>query len=130
MRVPSSVRSVAEVIGMDAAFRLMRATGSNYAVYIPAGSIPPSHRLASILKPEELRGLQLHFGGELLPYARLIGQTKARQAELRVMRIRAMHAQGQAISAIAQDVGCSWHYVRRVIREGRTSSGWTGKRKD
>ena len=43
MRVPNTVRTVAEVIGMDAAVRLLAAPGKNQCVYIPQ-HIKPGHR--------------------------------------------------------------------------------------
>lgn len=130
MRVPSTVRTVAEVIGMDAAVRLMQVTGRNDSVYVPAREIPQGHRLLSALSLDEARKLQQHFGGELLPYAKRQGARRKRQAEIRASAIKAMHERGRSSADIAASLGCSVRYVRRVISKGTTSSGWRRRRNE
>lgn len=115
MRIPSTVRMVAEVIGMDAAVRLMQASYPNGQVYVPAGNISPQHRLATFLQPDELTRLQRHFAGELIPYATARGAKRAVRAERRRKRMVEMLDQGLTPRQIAQALGCSPD-VARVMR--------------
>lgn len=128
MRVPSSVRSVAEVIGMDAAVRLMRASYDNRQVYVPASDIQPGHRLHEVLKPDEVTALRRTFGGELLPYPSAKGVKRRIAAERRARAIREDIIASIPVREIATKHRVSERYVRRIRSKGTTSSGWTRKR--
>jgi hypothetical protein len=123
MRVPSSVRTVAEVIGMDAAVRLMRATYGNRQVYVPARDIS-DHRLASVLRPDELSALRRTFGGELLPYPSARGTKRRIEAERRTQAIQQDIEANMPTREIAAKHGVSERYVRRFKAKGTGSSGW------
>lgn len=123
MRVPHTVRTVAEVIGMDAAVRLLQAPGKNECVYIPQ-RIKPGHRLTTILQPDELTALQRTFGGELLPYPSARGMRRRRAAERKAQAIQQDVSDGISASEIAAKHGVSERYVRRIRAKGTTSSGW------
>jgi hypothetical protein len=112
---------VADVIGMDAAVRLTQAAYGNNQLYVPARDIGPGHRLARALKPDELRTLQRHFGGELLPYATARGARRTVKAERKRRRILELHGQALSVAAIAREVCCSEWYARRVLRKGQAS---------
>lgn len=127
MRIPSNVRTVAEIIGLSGAIRLAQATGSNHLVYIPSGPIRPGHPIASCLQADEISKLQHHFRGEPLPYPQARGLKRMSKSAAKMNRIKAMHATGSSVTFIAQAVGCSDAYVRRIIKKGKTSSGWTRK---
>jgi transposase-like protein len=134
MRVPHSVRSVAEAIGLDAAVRLMRAsyksphTDGGGKVYVPASDIPPGHRLHEVLTADELTALRRTFGGELLPYPSSRGVKRRIAAERRARAILLDIQAGVSSSEIAAKHGVSSQYVRRIRSKGTTSSGWRGKR--
>lgn len=128
MRVPSSVRSVAEVIGMDAAVRLMRAAYDNRQVYVPASDIQPGHRLHEVLKPDEVTALRRTFGGELLPYPSAKGVKRRIAAERKARAIREDIMASIPVRYIAVKHGVSERYIRRLRSKGTTSSGWTRKR--
>ena len=123
MRVPLTVRTVAEVIGMDAAVRLLQAPGKNECVYIPQ-RIKPGHRLTTILQPSELTALQRTFGGELLPYPSARGMRRRRAAERKGQAIQQHITAGLTTSEIAAKYDVSERYVRRIRSKGTTSSGW------
>jgi hypothetical protein len=123
MRIPQNVRSVAEVIGMDAAVRLIGASYPNRQLYIPARQ-QPGHRLASVLQPAELSALQRTFGGELLSYPSARGLKRRIKAQRKAQAIRSDIADGIPIKSIADKHGVSEQYVRRIRTKGTTSSGW------
>ena len=122
MRIPHTVRTVADVIGMDAAVRLAATAYSNRQVYVPAGDVGPDHRLYRVLMPAELRNLQRHFGGELLPFPTLRGAKRQRIAERKADAIRADIAKGMTTAEIAARHRVSGQYVRRIRTKGETSS--------
>jgi hypothetical protein len=124
MRVPLTVRTVAEVIGMPGAVRLLQAPGKNESVYVPQQRIKPDHRLASILQPHELTALQRTFGGELLPYPSARGMRRRRAAERKAHAIQQDITAGLTTSEIAAKHDVSESYVRRIRSKGTTSSGW------
>lgn len=128
MRVPHTVRTVAEVIGMPGAVRLLAAPGKNECVYIPQ-RLTPGHRLTTLLEPAELTALQRTFGGELLPYpsARWIKRRIA--AERKAQAIRADIAAGLTTAEIATKHGVSGQYVRRIRTRGETCSAKAYPRK-
>jgi hypothetical protein len=123
MRVPPSVRSVADVIGLDAAVRLMRATYENRQVYVPARDVK-DHRLSGILHPDEFKALKRVFGGELLPYPSARGVKRKIAAERKAQAILSDIEQGMSSKEIAAKQGVSCRYVRRLRAKGTTSSGW------
>lgn len=133
MRVPHSVRSVAQVIGMDAAVRLMQAsyksphTDGGGKLYIPARDIA-DHRLTRVLQPDEMTALRRTFGGELLPYPSARGMKRKIAAERRARAILLDIQAGVPTSEIAAKHNVSGQYVRRIRSKGSTSSGWTRKR--
>lgn len=124
MRVPPSVRMVADIIGLEAAVRLTQAVGRNSAVYVPSSPIAPDHRLARILQPRELSALQSHYGGDFIPLPSARGIKRKVKAERRRLRILELSGEGMTPSAVALAVGCSRQYAERVIKRGATSSGW------
>ena len=128
MRVPNTVRTVAEVIGMDAAVRLLAAPGKNQCVYIPQ-HIKPAHRLTTILREPELKAMQRMFGGELLPYPSARGVKRRIKAERKAQAIRSAIAEGLTTAEIAAKHGVSERFVRRIRNKGTTSSGWRKHRK-
>lgn len=128
MRVPLTVRTVAEVIGMPGAVRLLQAPGKNESVYVPQ-RIKPDHRLASILQPDELTALQRTFGGELLPYPSARGMRRRRAAERKAQAIQQDITAGLTTSEIAAKHDVSESYVRRIRSKGTTSSGWRRPRR-
>ena len=120
MRVPLSVRTVAEVIGMDAAVRLMRASYSNRQVYIPARDMQ-GHRLAEVLAPDELRALRRHFGGELLAYPRASAIKRRLAAQRRKASILADLQAGLPTQEIARKHGCTTRWVIYVKQRSAPS---------
>jgi hypothetical protein len=129
MRVPHNVRTVAEIIGMDAAVRLMRATSPNRLVYIPARDIA-NHPLSRVLQPSELKALRRTFGGELLPYPSGRGIKRRLAAQRKAEAILAAIASGLCTAEIAIKYAVSAQYVRRIRTKGTTSSGWQRPCKD
>jgi hypothetical protein len=123
MRIPPNVRSVAEVIGMDAAVRLIGQSYPNRQIYVPARE-HPGHRLSSVLAPHELTALQRTFGGELLTYPSARGIKRRIKAERKAQAIREDIGNGLATIEIAAKHGVSDSYVRRIRSRGTTSSGW------
>lgn len=107
---------VADVIGMEAAVRLIPLTGKNNAIYVPCRPVRPGHRLAQVLRPDELRKLQQHFGGELMSYVDERGAHKIANANRRRARILTLARRGLPPSAIAADVGCSRWFASKTIR--------------
>lgn len=123
MRVPHTIRTVADVIGMEAAVRLARAAYSNRQVYVPAGRIGPEHRISRVLMPDEVRSLQNHFGGELLPFPTLRGAKRDRASQLKQREIAAdIKAGAMTHSAIARKHGVSKQWVHRVARKIESGS--------
>jgi len=117
MRIPTSVRMVAEVIGLDAAVRLIPLTGKNNAIYVPANPVKPGHRLSAVLEPDELRKLQRHFGGELMNYVDERGAQKIALANRRRAQIIALSRRGTMSKAeIAREVGCARSLVVKVLK--------------
>ncbi len=123
MRVPHTVRTVAEVIGMPGAVRLMQASNDWRYIYVPAKA-GPGHKLASVLNPDELTALQRTFGGELLPYPSARGIRRKRAAERKAQAIQQDITAGMTACEIAAKRGVSERYVRRIRTKGTTSSGW------
>lgn len=118
MRVPHTVRTVADVIGLEAAVRLSAAAYSNRQVYVPAGVVKPDHRLARVLAPDELRKLQRHFGGELLPFPTLKRAKRERASEIKQLAImHDMQTSGLTQSAIARKHGVTKQWVARIARK-------------
>lgn len=130
MRVPNTVRNVADVIGMEAAVRLAGAAYSNRQVYVPAGNVGPEHRLLRVLNHSEVRTLQNHFGGVLLPFPTLRRAKRQRIAERKADAIQSDIAKGMSTAEIAAKHRVSGQYVRRIRTKGSTSSGWQRPRKN
>lgn len=129
MRVPHTIRTVADVIGMDAAVRLAGAAYDNRLVYVPAGNVGPEHRLSRVLKPDEVRTLQKHFGGELLPFPTLRQAKRQRMTERKAKAIRADIKAGLPSVEIARKHKVSDKYVYRIRATGETSSSQAYPRK-
>jgi hypothetical protein len=129
MRVPHTVRTVADVIGLEAAVRLSGAAYANRQVYVPAGVVKPDHRLARVLAPDELRKLQRHFGGELLPFPTLRRAKRQRMTERKAKAIRADIKAGLPSVEIARKHKVSDKYVYRIRATGETSSSQAYPRK-
>lgn len=128
MRVPHNVRTVAEIIGMDAAVRLMRATSPNRQVYIPARDIA-NHPLLRVLQPSELTALRRTFGGELLPYPSGRGLKRRLAAQRKAEAIMTEINAGLSTAEIAIKYAVSAQYVRRIRTKGTTSSARAYPRK-
>ena len=115
MRIPRTVKTVAEVIGMDAAIRLAQVSRNNQ-VYVPATRLRPDHPLTSVLQPGELQALQRHFGGELMSYASASGLRRKVATDRRRQAIVQGLQAGLSHHEIADRVRCTWRHVRRVAR--------------
>lgn len=122
MRVPRTIRTVADVIGLDAAVRLTSAAYDNRQVYVPAGTISSDHRILRALTRSEARTLQIHFGGEILPFPTLRMAKRQRIAERKADAIRADINAGMTSAEIAAKHVVSKQYVRRIRAKGETSS--------
>lgn len=127
MRIPQNVRAVANLIGMESAVRLIHATHSNGAIYIPHGDKPSllrsSRQIKDLIPAADVAVLQREYGGELLAYPTRKGAQRMAASMRKVQRIKSMAAHHSA-AFIAQSIPCSERYVRRVLKTGSTSSGW------
>lgn len=134
MRVPLTVRTVADVIGMDAAVRLMQVaytsphSDGGSKLYVPAREIA-DHKLATVLQPSELRAITRAFGGELLSYPSARGMKRRIAAERKAKAIRDDIAQGLSTADIVAKHGVSAQYVRRIRTRGETCSARAYPRK-
>lgn len=134
MRIPLTVRTVADVIGMDAAVRLMqvaytppRSDGGS-KLYVPAREIA-DHKLATVLQPSELRAITRAFGGELLSYPSARGVKRRIAAERKAKAIRDDIASGLSTAEIVAKHSVSGQYVRRIRTRGETCSARAYPRK-
>ena len=132
MRIPSTVRTVADVIGLAAAVRLMQVTyrppnGQGGSLYIPARETP-GHKLATVLQPSEMRAITRAFGGELLSYPSARGMKRKIKAERKARGIQQDIVTGIATADIAAKHNVSCRYVSRIRKTGSTSSRATLKR--
>ena len=134
MRIPLTVRTVADVIGMDAAVRLMQVaytpphSDGGSKLYVPAREIA-DHKLARVLEPHELKAITRAFGGELLSYPSARGMKRRIAAERKAKAIRDDIASRLSTAEIATKYAVSAQYVRRIRTRGSTSSGWQRPRK-
>jgi len=128
MRIPPSVRSVADVIGMEGAVRLMQATTSNRQIYIPAKEVG-AHHLASVLRPDELRMLCREFGGSLMHYPSARSMKRRRATQIKAQAIMQDLRAGRKLSEVAIKHGVSCQYVSRLRTRGTTSSQREHKRR-
>jgi hypothetical protein len=129
MRIPHTVRTVADVIGMDAAVRLIKVSYDNRQLYVPARDIA-NHRLSTVLQPDELTALRRTFGGELLPYPSARGIMRRRKAQRKTEAIQHDIASGLTTAEIAVRHGVSERYIRRIRSKGTTSSGWKPRKSE
>lgn len=126
MRIPSSVRTVADVIGLDAAVRLMRVAysppnGQGSTLYIPSRETP-RHRLTTVLQPSEYRAITRAFGGELLSYPSARGMKRKIKAERKAEAIKRDITSGLSTAEITAKHKVSVQYVSRLRVTGRSSS--------
>jgi hypothetical protein len=134
MRVPLTVRTVADVIGMDAAVRLMQVaytsphTDGGSKLYVPAREIA-GHRLARVLQPHELKAITRAFGGELLSYPSARGIKRRIAAQRKAEAIMTEINAGLSTVEIAAKHKVSTQYVRRIRTKGTTSSARAYPRK-
>jgi hypothetical protein len=127
MRIPRTVRTVADVIGLPAAVRLMRVayksphSDGGSKLYVPSSGTL-DHRLTSVLQPDEFKALTRTFGGELLSYPSARGMRRRIKAERKAEAIREDIAKGLPTAEIARKHGVSDKYVYRIRSKGETSS--------
>lgn len=103
---------------MDAAVRLASVAYDNRQIYVPAGNVRPDHRLARVLAPDELRTLQRHFGGELLPFPTLKRARRERASQIKQLAIaKDIQTSGLTQTAIALKHGVTKQWVARIARK-------------
>jgi hypothetical protein len=129
MRIPLSVRSVAHVIGMEGAVRLMQATSTNRQVYVPSKEHGANH-LASVLRPDELRLLCREFGGSLMHYPSARSMKRRRATQIKAQAILKDLSAGYKLNEVAMKHEVSPQYVSRLRTHGCTSSQREHKRKN
>jgi hypothetical protein len=124
--LPSSVQEIAEVIGRDAALRLVgalprcsqrdrrypNAASSRVIMYVPK-RVEPGHRLVQILGHDTARRLVHHFGGEVL-YPANCADVYRRFRDSEALR---MVRDGMPAKAVADVLGVSDRHVRNLLRE-------------
>jgi hypothetical protein len=128
MRIPPSVRNVAEVIGMEGAVRLMQVTKSNRQIYIPAKEVG-AHHLSSVLRPDEIRLLCREFGGSLMHYPSGRSMKRRRATQIKAQAIMKDVSAGRKLNEVAMKHGVSPQYVSRLRTRGSTSSQREHKRR-
>lgn len=121
--LPASVREIAEVIGRDAALRLIGKLPTCYAgkdgkkstrviMYVPK-RLRPDHQLVQILGWAAAQRLVRVFGGEILYPA----NCRSIYAAFRDEAITKMLQTGARPSMVADLMGLSERYVRNLARE-------------
>lgn len=122
--LPDSVQMVADVIGEDAALKLVEqwppTPGHCVSIYVPA-RIPDAHRLVDIIGMEQARTLSRHFAGEVLKLA-AGGRLRSR---LRRADMRSRVAAGERVPDVARQLEVSERTVRRAcegVRRGARHS--------
>lgn len=120
--LPNSVREIAEVIGRDAALRLIGKLPTCYAgkdgkkstrvmMYVPK-RLAPDHQLVRILGWNNANRLVRHFGGEILYPA----NCRAIYSKYRDEAILKMLEAGARPSMVAELMGLSERHVRNLQR--------------
>lgn len=114
--LPSSVRMIADVIGLEATFTLIRKLprtrrrkGQAYC-YVPE-TLTPNHRLVRFIGWEDAEKLSKAFAGEMLYPATCRIASRARHA-----RVIELHIAGKDVAEISTQLNMSRGLVRYVIR--------------
>ena len=120
MRVPQSVRDIADVIGTPLALRLEAIARPDhrskkrrgYKVRIPSGNMGEDHPLVSTIGRDPAEKLRRHFGGETMPFpARSVRSIK------RAIEIARGSTEGLTVSELAQRHGVGERTVIRALEK-------------
>ncbi len=107
--LPGSLRELADLIGIDAVWRLVQRWGG-VRLFIPV-TMPPEHEIAATIGPEAAEALAGHYGGDVLELA------KGDHA-LRCLRNRAIvdqYDRGVPAARLARDYGLTLRTIRSII---------------
>lgn len=120
-KLPRSVQEIADVIGRDAALRLVEALPRSFApsrpygravLYVPK-SIRADHELVGMIGWDLATKLARMFGGEILQPSKCFGL----RSNERNNTIRAMRASGCSTQSIAREFHMSDRQVRNIVKE-------------
>lgn len=113
--LPKSLRDVAELIGPQAALKLVEHFGGATAVYVPY-QIESDHQLAVALGLPAARKLAAYYGGDNL---RNIPRCALGLRRIRNAEIRRCHRAGRPASKLALEFGLTERQVWTIIGETR-----------
>ena len=122
MKLPESVKEIADVIGNDAALDLIDKLPRYYGgadgkksnrviLYVPK-KLDPTHRLVAILGWQSAAKLVDAFGGEILAPANCRGV----KAEQRNQEIRRLYREGVTRSDLARMLSITTRQIGNIVR--------------
>lgn len=106
----SPMDEIVEVMGHEAADRLMLHFGGS-RIWVPAATrVSADHPIAKVVGVEKLVQLARRMAGCQV-YIRMVGMRRARERQM-----LERHAAGETISAIATAMRCNYRTVRVVLK--------------
>lgn len=125
-RLPRTAQDIADVIGRDAALRLIgqlpRCSPSGHSeivmLYVPK-DLRPDHRLVRLIGWDAANRLVNAFGGEVLLPANCAGIYRG----FRDRSIARLHGQGLPVKLLAEWFDVSDRHVRNVLRKEKPQVG-------
>lgn len=118
MKLPESVQDIADVIGEDAALKLVESLPQcgkrpwRRMLYVPK-RLQPDHKLVAALGWNDAVKMVRYFGGEILQVA----ACQAIKREQQYARIHDMTAQGVNKKEVARREGITLRMVNWVLKE-------------
>lgn len=115
--LPQTAVDIVEVVGIDAALRLVEAWGG-LRLYVPQ-ALPADHSLVGILGPALAANMAAHFGGEPLNIPRCLHALRS----MRNQRIRGARRAGATPAELARQHSLTERQVYNILADDDGGQG-------
>jgi DNA-directed RNA polymerase specialized sigma24 family protein len=113
--LPESVRELSELVGLNAALKLVDRWGGQIALYVPQ-RVDQDHPLAQTLGLEAAQALSRHYGGD---YLRNIPRAARAMRAARDKAVLKRRGEGASPARIAQEFGLTERWVWELLRRAK-----------